>query len=146
ILAGIGDIDTDTDNDFIICWRKSFFFKKGLQSFFCVSAELLFSTMSTRVFVCESFFEGSLSQPTIRDSISGKRPKISITQSQFDEQLLDNMVGSLLPIRHVDSKEFQTFCNGISHGNFKIMCRQTIAKKIEDRFQVSKQALAQILS
>ncbi|XP_045030694.1 uncharacterized protein LOC123473663 [Daphnia magna] len=89
---------------------------------------------------------GSLSQPTIRDSISGKRPNISITQSQFDEQLLDYMVGSLLPIRHVDSKELKTFCNGISHGNFKIMCRQTIAKKIEDRFQASKQALAQILS
>lgn len=30
--------------------------------------------------------------------------------------------------------------------DFKIMCRQTIAKKIEDRFQASKQALAQILS
>lgn len=65
----------------------------------------------------EPVASGSLSQPTIRDSISGKRPKISITQSQFDEQLLDYMVGSLLPIRHVDSKEFQTFCNGISHGS-----------------------------
>ena len=63
--------------------------------------------------------ESGSSQPTIRESLSSKRQKTIISQTQFDELVLDYIIGSLLPIRHVDTPQFIEYSNGISSGSTK---------------------------
>ena len=63
--------------------------------------------------------ESGSSQPTIRESLSSKRQNTIISQTQFDELVLDYIIGSLLPIRHVDTPQFIEYSNGISSGSTK---------------------------
>ncbi len=51
---------------------------------------------------------------TIRESLSRKRQKTIISQTQFDELVLDYIIGRLLPIRQVDTPQFIEYSNGIS--------------------------------
>lgn len=70
--------------------------------------------------------------------------QVPYTDSQKKNFLYQLVVIEDLPFSIVDSNIFKTFCNALDP-DFKIICRQTLSKKVEEEYQIKKKYLKTFL-
>ena len=69
-----------------------------------------------------------------------------LTQQVLDGYILDYITDSVLALYHVDAPAFVKLISRLTGGRLLPRCRQTVAKQLEERFEVRKQELKEKLA
>ena len=69
-----------------------------------------------------------------------------LTQQVLDGYILDYITDSVLALHHVDAPAFVKLISRLTGGRLLPRCRQTVAKQLEERFEVRKQELKEKLA
>ncbi|KAI9553783.1 putative zinc finger BED domain-containing protein 6-like [Daphnia sinensis] len=82
-------------------------------------------------------------QATIQESLTlklRKPPKPVLTQEEFDNVVLNYVVDSVLPLRHVETDPFRELMKKVSP-NHVVMCRKTLAKRLLAKYITAKEKI-----
>ena len=88
--------------------------------------------------------EDGLNSPKLKQAkINTPMPLI---QQVLDGYILDYITDSILALHHVDAPAFVKLISRLTGGRLLPRCRQTVAKQLEERFEVRKQKLKEKLA